>query len=80
VLQKSAENRKEIVAKSGKQPFFFVRTHEKDYIDNYKGKEFTDAEWIKILVENPKLLQRPIVINGEKAVLANPHEKIEEIL
>jgi len=71
---------KEIVAKSGKQPFFFVRTHEKDYIDNYKGKEFTDDEWIKILVENPKLLQRPIVIKGEKAVLANPPEKIEEIL
>jgi polyphosphate kinase len=70
---------KEIIAKAGKKPFFFVRTHEKDYIEKYQGKEFTDNEWIKILVENPTLLQRPIVINGNKAVLANPPENIEEI-
>ena len=62
----------EIVEKAGKKPFDFVRTHEEDYKANYKGKEFTDKEWIKILVENPKLLHRPIVVNGQKAVLANP--------
>jgi polyphosphate kinase len=70
---------KEIIAKTGRKPFFFVRTHEKDYIDNYRGKEFSDDQWIKILTENPKLLQRPIVVNGDKAVLANPPESIEEI-
>ena len=71
---------KEIIEKTGKKPFFFVRTHEKEYIEKYKGKEFTDDEWIKILAENPTLLQRPIVINGNKAVLANPPENIEEIV
>ncbi len=76
----SASELKEIIAKTGKQPFDFVRTHEKDYIENYRGKEFTDEEWIKILVEKPHLLQRPIVVNGEKAVLANPPEVIEEIV
>ena len=70
----------EIISKTGKKPLFFVRTNEKYFIDNYKGKDFTDEEWIKILVENPKLLQRPIVVNGEKAILANPPEKIEEIV
>jgi len=70
---------KEIISKTGKKPLFFVRKQEKDFIDRYKGKEFSDQEWIKILVENPKLLQRPIVVNGEKAVLANPPEIIEEI-
>jgi polyphosphate kinase len=71
---------REIIAKTGKNPLFFVRTHEKEFIDNYKGKEFSDEEWIKILAENPVLLQRPIVINGNKAVLANPPEIIEEIV
>lgn len=69
----------DIVKKSGNQAFSFVRTHEKDYIDNYKGRKFSDQEWIKILVENPKLLQRPIVVNGNKAILANPPEEVEKI-
>jgi polyphosphate kinase len=71
---------KDIIEKAGKKPFFFVRTQEKDYIENYRDKTFSDDEWIKILVENPKLLQRPIVVNGEKAILANPPEIIEEIV
>ena len=76
----SESDLKEIVTKTGKNPFDLVRTHEKDYIENYRGKDFSDEEWIKILVENPHLLQRPIVVNGEKAVLANPPENIEEIV
>ena len=40
----------------------------------------SDKDWIKVLVENPKLLQRPIVVNGNKAVLANPPENVENIL
>jgi polyphosphate kinase len=71
---------REILEKTGKKPIELVRTHEQDFIDNYKGKAFSDSQWIKILVENPKLLQRPIVINGSKAVLANPPENIEEIV
>ncbi len=71
---------KEIIEKTGKGPFFFVRIQEKDYIKNFKGKDISDDEWINILVEYPHLLQRPIVINGDKAVLANPPENIESIV
>lgn len=71
---------REIFAKTGKEPFFFVRTQEKDYIDNYRGKDISGEEWIKILAKNPKLLHRPIVVNGDKAVLANPPENVEKIL
>lgn len=70
----------EIIKKTGKDAFSLVRTNEQDYIDNYKGKTLTNEQWIKILVKNPKLLQRPVVINGKKAVLANPPENIEEIV
>jgi polyphosphate kinase len=70
----------EIISKTEHRPYFFVRTQEKEFIEKYKGKEFSDNEWIKILTENPKLLQRPIVVNGNKAVLAIPPESIEEIV
>ena len=70
----------DIIALTGKKPKDFVRTHEKDYIAQYKGKTLSDKEWIKVLAENPKLLHRPIVVNGDKAVLGNPPENIEEIL
>ncbi|MBN1986448.1 MAG: polyphosphate kinase 1 [Prolixibacteraceae bacterium] len=71
---------KEIISKTGEKPLAFVRTQEKEYRENYKGKSFSDDEWIKILAENPKLLQRPIVVNGNKAVLANPPESVEDII
>ncbi len=70
----------DLIAKTGRPVFDFVRTHEQDYKDNYKGKDLSDKEWIKVLSENPKLLQRPIVINGDKAVLGNPPEDIDKIL
>ena len=70
----------EIISKTGKKPFDFVRTHEDLYKKEYKGKELSDKEWIKVLVENPKLLHRPIVVNGDKAVLANPPENVDGIV
>ncbi|MFW6246351.1 MAG: ArsC/Spx/MgsR family protein, partial [Tangfeifania sp.] len=71
---------REVIQKTGEKPFDFVRTQEKLFKEEFKGKEFTDDEWIKILVENPRLLKRPIVINGEKAVLAQPPEAVEVII
>ena len=76
----SEKDLKEIIAKTGKKPFDFVRTQELLFIQNYSGKELSDEEWIKILSENLRLLQRPFVVNGSKAVLANPPENIEQIV
>ena len=70
----------EIITKSGKTPFDFVRQHEKDYKELYKGKVLSDKEWVKVLVENPKLLHRPIIVNGDKAVLGNPPENIDGVV
>jgi arsenate reductase (glutaredoxin) len=71
---------KELIAKTGLKPFELIRTHEDYYKNNLKGKNFTDEEWYKILADNPKLLHRPIVVNGEKAVFAQPPENINKIL
>jgi len=76
----SEEELTELVNKTGKKPFDFIRQQEQDYKEQYKGKVLSDAEWIKVLVKNPKLLQRPIIVNGDKAVLGNPPENIDSIL
>jgi arsenate reductase (glutaredoxin) len=70
----------EIIALTGKKPFDFVRTQEQEYKDQFRGMKLSDADWIKILAKNPKLLQRPIIVNGNKAVLGNPPENIDLVL
>lgn len=70
----------ELIAKSSKKPFGFVRQHEQLYKDIYKGKMLSDQEWLTVLVENPRLLHRPIIENGDKAILGNPPEDIDGIL
>ena len=70
----------EIILKSNLKPKDLVRTQEELYKKELKGKHFTDEEWIKIIIENPVLLQRPIVVGKLKAVLAQPAEEIDKIL
>jgi arsenate reductase len=62
------------------KPIELVRTKESIWIDNFKGKSFSDAEVVKILAENPILIERPIVVNGNKAIIARPLELILNIL
>ncbi|MCC6722249.1 MAG: arsenate reductase (glutaredoxin) [Bacteroidia bacterium] len=66
----------DLIEKLGIKPFEIVRQKEKIYIENYKDKNFTDKEWIQILSDNPRLIQRPIIINGDKAVIGRPPENI----
>lgn len=55
-----------------------IRKGEPDYKANFKGKKMSEEDWINALVEFPKLLERPIVIKGDKAIIARPPERIEE--
>ncbi len=66
--------------KMNKKPFDIIRKQEEVYRKQYKGKEFPDDQWIKILIENPKLIERPIVVSNNKAVLAQPPENIDILL
>lgn len=58
------------------EPIALVRKTEKIWKENYKGKELSNIDIINAMIENPKLIERPIVINGEKAVIGRPTEKI----
>ena len=62
------------------KPIDLVRQKEKTWIDNFKGKNFTDEELIKIMITNPILIERPILISEEKAIIARDEEKIINFL
>ena len=71
---------KEVIGKLGIKPLDLIRVKEQIFKDNYKGKDFTDDKWIEIMVENPKLIERPIIIGDEKAVIGRPKENVLELL
>jgi arsenate reductase (glutaredoxin) len=75
----SCNDLQEILLKSNLDPIDLVRKQEDFFIHDLKGKTFTRQEWVEIICENPRLLQRPIVVGKYKAVIAVPPERIEEV-
>ena len=67
---------KDLLMKLNLKPHDMVRTQEAIYKSNFRGKNFTDDEWVKIMIENPKLIKRPIVVKGNKAVWGDPAENL----
>ena len=70
---------KDLLKKLDLSPLEIIRKKEKAFIP-FKGKNLSDDEWIDILVENPILIERPIVIQGQKAAVGRPIENIIAIL
>jgi arsenate reductase (glutaredoxin) len=76
----SVEEIREIISKMNEPPSNLVRTQEDYYKKELKGKDISGEEWISILSENPKLIQRPIIVTEHKAVLGQPPENIDNLL
>ena len=57
-----------------------IRTNEKIWKENFKNPNLSDEEIIEIMVKHPILIERPIVISGNKAVIGRPPIKILEII
>ena len=62
------------------EPIELVRKNESIWKENYKGKDLSDEEIIQAMAENPKLIERPIVIKDDKAVLGRPPENINSLI
>ena len=77
----SATQIKDTLSKLGISPRELLRNSEDAYKQqNLKDKTLSDADLIKAMVNEPKLIQRPIVINGDKAKLGRPPEDVLEII
>lgn len=61
------------------EPEQLIRKNEKVWKENYKGKAMHESDIINAIIMYPKLMQRPIVTNGEKAIIGRPVENILEI-
>jgi len=75
----SPDQLREILDLLGIQPMDLVRNKEKIWKEEYAGKELDDDEIILAMAENPKLIERPIVVKGKKAVLGRPPENVREL-
>ncbi|MBY0487416.1 MAG: arsenate reductase (glutaredoxin) [Flavobacteriaceae bacterium] len=69
-----------IIKKLAIHPIELIRTKETIWIEKFKGKKLSDKEIIQSMVDFPILMERPIAVNGNKAVIARPFEKIKEII
>ena len=71
---------KELLAKLNLKPIDIIRSKEEIFIKKFKDKKFTDAEWIQLIIDNPILLERPIVVSNYSAIIARPPKLLEEFL
>lgn len=64
----------EILDMLGMKPQELIRKGEKLYKEKFRGKALSDDEWVEAMVENPILIERPIVIKDGKAAIGRPPE------
>lgn len=76
----SAEELKELIGFLGIIPLELVRKNETIWKEQFKGKELSDDELIQAMVDNPKLIERPIVVKQKKAALGRPPENVLQLI
>jgi len=57
-----------------------VRKNEAIWKENFRNKEMSDDDILNAMISHPKLIERPIIVKGNKAVIGRPTEKVHEIL
>jgi arsenate reductase len=76
----NSEELKSIIEMLQIKPIDLVRQKETLWISLFKDKNLNDSELVEAMVANPILIERPIVINGTKAIVARPFDKVKTIL
>ena len=80
---KTPLNQKQIKAllkKLGMKAIDLLRKNEELYKSSFKDLHLSEKDWIKVLAENPILIERPIIENDERAIIARPPELVEEFV
>ncbi len=76
----SAAELRALIAKLGIKPAELVRTGEDVFKELYQGRNLSDAEWIAALAGHPILIERPIAVRGDEAVIGRPPERVLAVL
>ena len=76
----SEKELKALLTKLNMTAIQLVRKNEKIWKENFKDKDLSKNELVRIMVENPKLIERPIVENETKAVVGRPPEEINNLV
>lgn len=71
---------KDLLAKLGMKASEIVRKSEDLFKEKYKDKKLTNGQWIDILVKNPKLIERPIIVDETRAIIARPPELASDFI
>jgi arsenate reductase len=70
-----------LLSKLKMTPGDIIRRSESDFKENHLGATgVTEAQLIAAMVKYPKLIERPIVVSGTKAVIGRPPENVREIM
>jgi len=70
----------ELIQKLNLEPIELIRKKEKIWMEQFKNKTLNDDELIDVMVQNPILIERPIAVKANKAVIARPLQQINTIL
>ncbi|MEO8146291.1 MAG: ArsC/Spx/MgsR family protein [Bacteroidia bacterium] len=76
----TAEELKEVIKLLGMTAHEFLRKKEPLYKEKYEGKNLTEDQWIKVMIENPILIERPVIIKDGKAIIGRPTEHVVEFV
>ncbi len=71
---------KDLLGKLNIPAIELIRKGEPVFKEKFKGKELAEEQWIDAMVEFPILMQRPIIVKGNKAVIGRPVEKIIDLI
>ncbi len=71
---------KDLLKKLNLKASELIRKTEAVYKEQYKNKTLTESQWIDAMLEHPKLIERPIVVKGDQAVLGRPPENVLRLL
>ncbi|UCH49265.1 MAG: arsenate reductase (glutaredoxin) [Betaproteobacteria bacterium] len=69
-----------ITRKLGMKPEQIVRRGEASFKEHFAGKSLNDDEWLDALAEYPILIERPIVVKGDRAVIGRPPENVLDLV
>lgn len=77
--QLNKEELKEVLEKLGITAEELVRKQEGIFKELYKGKQMTDEDYFQAILEHPRLMERPVVIAGDRAIIGRPPENVRQL-